>query len=123
VPVGLPTPPNANETGYKDTVVALPGQVTRIKARFDIPGEYVWHCHIVEHEDNEMMRPYAVRFNPACPDLNGDKLVSNADLSILMAKMRSSRPADKPAYDLNGDGKLDLLDAKILSGKLGATCP
>jgi hypothetical protein len=40
-----------------------------------------------------------------------------------MAKMRSSRPADKPAYDLNGDGKLDLLDAKILSGKLGATCP
>ncbi|MCM2265041.1 MAG: multicopper oxidase domain-containing protein [Desulfuromonadales bacterium] len=48
------------ETGYKDTVIALPGQVTRIKATFDVAGLYVWHCHIVEHEDNEMMRPYVV---------------------------------------------------------------
>ena len=49
------------ETGFKDTVIALPGQVTRIKATFDIAGLYVWHCHIVEHEDNEMMRPYVVQ--------------------------------------------------------------
>lgn len=49
-----------HETGYKDTVIALPGQVTRIKATFDVAGLYVWHCHIVEHEDNEMMRPYVV---------------------------------------------------------------
>ncbi len=48
------------EKGFKDTVIAYPGQITRIKARFDIPGLYVWHCHIVEHEDNEMMRPYVV---------------------------------------------------------------
>ena len=38
----------------------IPGQVTRIKAKFDIAGLYVWHCHIVEHEDNEMMRPLLV---------------------------------------------------------------
>jgi spore coat protein A, manganese oxidase len=48
------------ETGYKDTVIAYPGEVTEIRAKFDIPGLYVWHCHIVEHEDNEMMRPYVV---------------------------------------------------------------
>jgi len=48
------------EQGYKDTVVAYPGQITRIKAQFDIAGLYVWHCHIVEHEDNEMMRPMVV---------------------------------------------------------------
>ena len=48
------------ETGFKDTVIAYPGEITTIKAKFDIPGLYVWHCHIVEHEDNEMMRPYFV---------------------------------------------------------------
>ena len=53
-------PPESWETGYKDTVIAYPGEITRVKAKFDLPGLYVWHCHIVEHEDNEMMRPYRV---------------------------------------------------------------
>jgi bilirubin oxidase len=53
-------PPESWETGYKDTVIAYPGEITRLKAKFDLPGLYVWHCHIVEHEDNEMMRPYRV---------------------------------------------------------------
>jgi bilirubin oxidase len=57
---GPPVPPEPWETGYKDTVIAYPGQITRIKATFDVAGRYVWHCHIVEHEDNEMMRPYKV---------------------------------------------------------------
>jgi FtsP/CotA-like multicopper oxidase with cupredoxin domain len=48
------------ETGYKDTVISYPGQITKVRAKFDIEGLYVWHCHIVEHEDNEMMRPYVV---------------------------------------------------------------
>jgi bilirubin oxidase len=48
------------ETGFKDTVTAYPGQVTRVKATFDIAGLFVWHCHILSHEDNEMMRPYCV---------------------------------------------------------------
>jgi FtsP/CotA-like multicopper oxidase with cupredoxin domain len=57
---GTITLPEAWETGVKDTVVALPGQVTRIRAHFENPGQFVWHCHIVEHEDNEMMRPYRI---------------------------------------------------------------
>jgi len=44
------------ENAPKDMVTALPGQVTRIKATFDRPGRYVWHCHILSHEDHEMMR-------------------------------------------------------------------
>jgi len=52
--------PESWEEGFKDTVIAYPGEITRIKAHYDLPGFYVWHCHIVEHEDNEMMRPYHV---------------------------------------------------------------
>jgi FtsP/CotA-like multicopper oxidase with cupredoxin domain len=60
--------PEPWETGFKDTVIAYPGQITRVKARFDRPGRYVWHCHILEHEDNEMMRPYQVgRVPPGTP--------------------------------------------------------
>ena len=58
--VGDPRPPEAWESGFKDTVIAYPGEVTRLRAKFDNPGQYVWHCHIVEHEDNEMMRPYRI---------------------------------------------------------------
>jgi FtsP/CotA-like multicopper oxidase with cupredoxin domain len=91
--MGKAKPPNANETGWKDTFLMYPGEVTRVLVRFapqniavggttpglnlfpfdptapmgttDIfgypggPG-YVWHCHIIDHEDNEMMRPYTV---------------------------------------------------------------
>lgn len=58
---GGPTrPPEAGETGFKDTVIAYPSEYTRLKARFDIAGRYVYHCHIVDHEDNMMMRPFQV---------------------------------------------------------------
>jgi spore coat protein A len=69
---GPAVPPPANEVGYKDTAKAYPGEVLRVIAKFDLPSgqivlptgasnpEYVYHCHILEHEDNEMMRPYEV---------------------------------------------------------------
>jgi FtsP/CotA-like multicopper oxidase with cupredoxin domain len=57
---GSPHPAEPWETGFKDTVIAYPGQVTRVRIRFDRAGQFVWHCHIVEHEDNEMMRPYRI---------------------------------------------------------------
>ncbi len=58
--MGAISQPDPWEAGWKDTFIALPGSVTRIRMRFDIPGHFVWHCHIVEHEDNEMMRPLQV---------------------------------------------------------------
>jgi spore coat protein A len=58
---GPAQPPEPHEMGWKDTVRADPGMVTRIAMRFEgEPGRYVWHCHFLEHEDNEMMRPYEV---------------------------------------------------------------
>ena len=70
---GSPIAPDANERGWKDVIRSNPGQVTRIRARFarqdgtpfgfdatEGPG-YVWHCHIVDHEDNEMMRPMKLK--------------------------------------------------------------
>lgn len=74
--LGWATPPLANEKGWKDTVQMNPGEVTRILMRFapigaatvtpypyDATAEpgYVWHCHIIDHEDNDMMRPLKVR--------------------------------------------------------------
>jgi FtsP/CotA-like multicopper oxidase with cupredoxin domain len=52
--------PEPWETGRKDTVIAYPDEITRVKATFDRAGLFVWHCHIVEHEDHEMMRPYRI---------------------------------------------------------------
>ncbi len=58
---GPAIPPQPLEAGWKDTVRADPKMVTRIIIRFEgYPGRYVWHCHVLEHEDNEMMRPYDV---------------------------------------------------------------
>ena len=67
----IPMPPESNERpAWKDTIKTYSGYVTRVIARFDLPagtvpkpGEefrYVWHCHVLEHEDNEMMRPYKI---------------------------------------------------------------
>ncbi|MMZ58327.1 Spore coat protein A [compost metagenome] len=58
---GPPVPPNLYEMGLKDTVRPPFGYVTSIIARFGpFTGRYVWHCHMLEHEDYEMMRPIEV---------------------------------------------------------------
>jgi FtsP/CotA-like multicopper oxidase with cupredoxin domain len=72
--IGRPKNAPAGEQGWKDTVVALPGEVTRIRVPFgaaaaggaplaigeSFKGEYVWHCHVLEHEDNDMMQRYVI---------------------------------------------------------------
>lgn len=60
IQVGPRRAPLDQERGPKDTVLAYPGEVTRIRARFDRAGDYVWHCHNLSHEDNEMMRPLRI---------------------------------------------------------------
>ncbi len=58
---GPPVPPAPNERGWKDTVRSEAGKVTRIIVRFGpYTGRYVWHCHLLEHEDYDMMRPLEV---------------------------------------------------------------
>jgi spore coat protein A, manganese oxidase len=71
---GSPIPPEPEEMGFKDTVKSPPGFVTRTRARFTLPwtslsdynlktgtlGDWVYHCHILEHEENDMMRPFRV---------------------------------------------------------------
>jgi len=68
---GIPMPPESNERpAWKDTIKTYSGYITRVIARFDLPAgtqvnpgdefRYVWHCHVLEHEDNEMMRPYKI---------------------------------------------------------------
>jgi spore coat protein A len=60
-PVGAPRPPQANEMGWKDTAVVNPQEMLSILVRFEgYTGRYVFHCHMLEHEDNDMMRPYEV---------------------------------------------------------------
>jgi spore coat protein A len=50
------------ERGWKDTILCPPAEVTRIITPFvGEPGRFAWHCHMLEHEDNKMMRPYILR--------------------------------------------------------------
>jgi FtsP/CotA-like multicopper oxidase with cupredoxin domain len=72
VPVKTPTTPPPSENGFKDTVLAYPGEVTRLKMQFgSVTGRFAWHCHIVDHEDNEMMRPYQIGIADAAQPPDG----------------------------------------------------
>jgi spore coat protein A len=77
--LGQPKKFELNEDGWKDTQIALPGEVTRVIARFDLPGEYVWHCHITSHEDHDMMRPFIVSDHPVASNSSGLKQQSAAN--------------------------------------------
>ena len=77
-PTGEHIPPDPTEAGWKDTVRAEPGLITRVIARFeDYTGLYPYHCHILEHEDHEMMRQFQAL--PPCPwDLDFDDKIGRA---------------------------------------------
>ncbi len=83
-PNGQPIAPDLNELGYKETVRMNPGEVTTVIMKFDLPvvpftvppstrdvggNEYVWHCHILEHEEHDMMRPLFVQGTNPVSDL------------------------------------------------------
>ena len=60
-PVGPLRLPSAGEAGWKDTAVVSPNDMLTLLIRFEAyTGRYVFHCHMLEHEDNDMMRPYVV---------------------------------------------------------------
>lgn len=95
-------PAKANEKGWKDVIVAYPGQIMTYMVRFaptDLPVStprpfsrfgfdpskgpgYVWHCHIIEHEDNDMMRPMNVQPNPFRPS-GPDPVIADYKISSI----------------------------------------
>jgi spore coat protein A len=82
--VGSSEPPEPGEAGWKDTQIIEPGHMTRIRAKFDKPGMYVWHCHILSHEEHDMMRPFYV----GTPVSVGEDISENKDLprSVVLAQ-------------------------------------
>ncbi len=102
-PTGPRTTPGPTEIGWKDTVQAGPSQITRVIARFEnFTGLYSHHCHILEHEDNEMMRQFRV----VCPsDFNADGTIDPDDLADYIACYFTNPPCD--AADYNRDTNID----------------
>lgn len=90
-PTGPRIPPAANERGWKDTVAAPPGYFTRVITRFDgFAGLYPYHCHIIEHEDHEMMR----QFGTVCPPITIDPLPAEV----------SACPGGETVFEVSGAG-------------------
>jgi spore coat protein A len=76
-PITIPSPPDANEQGFKDTVRVNPGEVVSIAAFFTgYCGKYMYHCHILEHEDHDMMRPFVVVAADAFAMMNSEMMMT-----------------------------------------------
>jgi len=81
--VGQPKYPGPDEQGWKDTWVMMPGEMTKVIAKFDRPGLYVWHCHILSHEEHDMMRPFFVgEMNNAIVNRSGEINKENAEAAL-----------------------------------------
>ena len=110
-PFGPLYPPAANEMGWKDTVQAPPGFITRVITQFEgFQGLYPYHCHIIDHEDHEMMRQFEVR--PAChadiaPAGNVNDVV---DVDDLLTVINSWGSCIDCIADVNGNGLVDVDD-------------
>jgi spore coat protein A len=131
--VGQPKPPGADEQGWKDTWVMYPGEVTRVIANFDLEGLYVWHCHILSHEDHEMMRPFFVgemkdghaeNAAPALSDLAFEKqvqlaLMPNPFAQSFRIQFTLPRSSDVMVNLYDGNGKLvkKLPSRNLLTGR------
>jgi spore coat protein A len=107
-PTGPLLPPAHFENGWKDTVDAWPGHFTRVITQFTgFTGLYPYHCHILEHEDHEMMRQFIV-LAPCPADFNQDGGVDGADVEAFFDAWESGAPS----ADVNQDGGIDGSDVE-----------
>jgi len=129
---GSPKPPEEEDAGWKDTFRMMPGEVTRVIVRFapqdgmpafafDATAEpgYVWHCHISEHEDNDMMRPYMLVPAAAATTragADGQVALSASNASIALRVENPAAPGVGVTYALPraAQGELSIYDVRGL---------
>ena len=116
--VGSPVPPGPEEMGWKDTAPVYPNQVMRVITKFeDYAGRYVYHCHILEHEENEMMRQFQVVHAPVTA-VEGP--ASAARYSLYRAAPNPLNPGTRIGYELRKAGRVRI-DVFDVAGRLVAT--
>jgi FtsP/CotA-like multicopper oxidase with cupredoxin domain len=104
-----------NDSGWKDTFLIWPGERVRFLVRWSaFAGDYVYHCHLLEHEEMGMMRTVRIEPCPLLGDLNNDGAVNDADLALLLGGWGTA------AGDVNADGSTDASDLSMLLGNWGA---
>ncbi len=113
---GQPIPLEDYELGWEDTVTVGPNETTRIMVKFDqYTGTFVWHCHILEHEDLEMMRTFRI---VADGDFDDNGTFDCADIDALTSVIAAG--TNDPTYDLTDDGLVDLADRDVWLSAGGA---
>jgi VCBS repeat-containing protein len=117
----------STEAGWKDTVISYPGEVTRLATTLDIKGLYMWHCHIVEHEDNEMMVPYCIgnadpALGPVAPGcILNEPPVANDDAYETFEDTPLSEPAPGVLANDTDINENNVLTAVLVSGPANGT--
>ncbi len=90
-PTGPRVPPPPEESGWKDTVQCPPGKITRVISRFaDYRGDFVYHCHILEHEDGEMMRQFRTTCYVNCDFSTGTPILTANDFQCFLNQFASN---------------------------------
>jgi spore coat protein A len=124
---GPPEPPDSSEAGWKDTAVVHPNQALRVICRFeDYAGLYAYHCHILEHEDNEMMRQFET-IDPAVgiattPLTFSFGLQQNRpnpfdETTLVIFELPRAERVRARVYDVSGRLVRELLDASRPAGR------